>query len=123
VGAYAAVAKARDARSPLDLDLPERRIQSMPKGEITGITTKERLEAHRLIEEFMIQANVAAAETLERRSAARLSRPRHTVGREDSSRLRDFLQTLDMKWNVGNVRRRTSSTSCSRKSGAATMRA
>ncbi|MCA8902058.1 MAG: RNB domain-containing ribonuclease, partial [Hyphomonas sp.] len=54
-GAYAALSKARDKRSPLDLDLPERRILFTEDGEIDGIITKERLDAHRLIEEMMIQ--------------------------------------------------------------------
>ena len=63
--AYAALAAARDRREPLDLDLPERKILLDEKGRVERIVTPERLAAHRLIEEFMIQANVAAAETLE----------------------------------------------------------
>jgi ribonuclease R len=100
-GAYAAVAKARDKRSPLDLDLPERRIQFDAEGEITGITTKERLEAHRLIEEFMIQANVAAAETLEEKKSPVVYRVHDTPSDAKIAAFADFLQTLDMKWNVG----------------------
>ena len=60
--AYAAVKKARDAREPLDLDLPERKILLRPGGTVDRIITPERLDAHKLIEEFMIQANVAAAD-------------------------------------------------------------
>ncbi len=63
--AYRAVAKARDKRGPLDLDLPERKILLNAEGRVDRVVTPQRLEAHRLIEEFMIQANVAAAETLE----------------------------------------------------------
>ena len=75
--AYRTVAKARDKRGPLDLDLPERRIVLDEQGKVARVVTPERLEAHRLIEEFMIQANVAAAETLEeKRLPPRLSRPR-----------------------------------------------
>ena len=63
--AYAAVARARDRRQPLDLDLPERRIELGPDGAVLSVGFRERLEAHRLIEAFMILANVCAAETLE----------------------------------------------------------
>ena len=100
-GAYNAVAKARDTRSPLDLDMPERRIQFNAEGEITGILTKERLEAHRLIEEFMIQANVAAAETLEQKKSPVIYRVHDTPSDAKIAAFAEFLQTLDMKWNIG----------------------
>jgi ribonuclease R len=100
-GAYEAVAKARDARSPLDLDLPERRIQFNADGDITGIVTKERLEAHRLIEEFMIQANVAAAETLEQKKSPVIYRVHDTPSDAKIAAFAEFLQTLDMKWSIG----------------------
>ncbi|MEM7546958.1 MAG: ribonuclease R [Pseudomonadota bacterium] len=72
--AYAAAASARDRRQPLALDLPERRIELSPEGVVTSVKYRERLAAHQLIEEFMILANVAAAETLERRKRAFLYR-------------------------------------------------
>ncbi|MCX8225521.1 MAG: ribonuclease R [Sulfitobacter sp.] len=62
--AYAALKKARTDRQPLDLDLPERRIELDPDGTVKSVNFKDRLDAHRLIEEFMVLANVAAAETL-----------------------------------------------------------
>ena len=62
--AYAALRRAREARQPLDLDLPERRIELSEAGEVTSVAFKDRLDAHRLIEEFMVLANVAAAEEL-----------------------------------------------------------
>ena len=67
--AYAALAAARDRRQPLDLDLPERKIVLGDDGQVTSVTFHERLDAHRLIEEFMVLANVAAAEELIARSA------------------------------------------------------
>lgn len=100
-GAYAAVSKARDLRSPLDLDMPERRIMFTPEGEIDGITTKVRLDAHRLIEEFMIQANVAAAETLEQKNSPVMYRVHDTPSDAKVAAFAEFLQTLDMKWNIG----------------------
>lgn len=68
--AYAATKHARALRQPLDLDLPERRIELTDTGEVKSVAFKERFDAHRLIEEFMILANVAAAEEL-----IRLKRP------------------------------------------------
>ena len=65
--AYDRLAEARDRRAPLDLDLPERRIRLDAQGRVERVYSPERLAAHRLIEEFMIQANVAAAEALEAR--------------------------------------------------------
>ena len=63
-GAYGSLTRARAERAPLDLDLPERKILLDEQGRVARVTTPERLDAHRLIEEFMIQANVAAAESL-----------------------------------------------------------
>ena len=65
-GAYAAFSRARQRRGTLDLDLPERRILLDPAGRVARIEPRQRLDSHRLIEEFMIAANVAAAEELER---------------------------------------------------------
>jgi ribonuclease R len=68
--AYAALKRAREVRQPLDLELPERKIEIDDQGRVTSVAFKERLEAHKLIEEMMILANVAAAEEL-----IRLKRP------------------------------------------------
>ena len=62
--AYDALVTAREARQPLELDLPERRIELGEDGKVTSVAFKDRLDAHRLIEEFMVLANVCAAETL-----------------------------------------------------------
>ncbi|MFK7761947.1 MAG: ribonuclease R [Roseobacter sp.] len=62
--AYAALKSARERRQPLELDLPERQIELSDAGTVTSVRFKERLDAHRLIEEFMVLANVCAAETL-----------------------------------------------------------
>ncbi|NRB03578.1 MAG: ribonuclease R [Rhodobacteraceae bacterium] len=62
--AYGALLKARQVRQPLELDLPERQIVLNDDGQVTSVAFKDRLDAHRLIEEFMVLANVAAAETL-----------------------------------------------------------
>ena len=62
--AYEALKTARTARGPLDLDLPERKIILSDEGEVTSVSFRDRFDAHKLIEEFMILANVAAAEEL-----------------------------------------------------------
>lgn len=95
--AYAVLADARDKRGPLDLDLPERKILLDEKGRVRDVITPERLTAHRLIEEFMIQANVAAAEQLEQRKTPVVYRIHDQPSKEKLSSLRDFLDTLGMK--------------------------
>jgi ribonuclease R len=95
--AYQAVMIARNKRGPLNLDLPERRIVLDDKGQVARVVIPERLEAHRLIEEFMIQANVAAAETLEEKKLPLVYRVHDAPSAEKLKGLRDFLETLDMK--------------------------
>jgi ribonuclease R len=100
--AYAAVKKARDERAPLDLDLPERKIMLKSDGTVDRVITPERLEAHRLIEEFMILANVAAAETLERASVPLIYRVHDEPDPERVNALREFLKTIDISLPRGN---------------------
>jgi ribonuclease R len=94
--AYAAMARARDQRGPLDLDLPERKILLDEKGMVRDIHIPERLDAHRLIEEMMIAANVAAAETLEQKRSELLYRVHDEPSSEKLQALRDFLGSLDI---------------------------
>ncbi len=63
------------------------------------------LDAHRLIEEMMIQANVAAAETLEQRRTPLIYRVHDTPSLEKIKNLTDFLATLDIRWSMGEVPR------------------
>ncbi|MDC9826103.1 ribonuclease R [Devosia sp. ZB163] len=94
--AYAVMAQARDARGPLDLDLPERKIILDKAGMVVDVKVPERLEAHRLIEEMMIAANVAAAETLEKHKSALLYRVHDVPSQEKLVALRDFLSSLSL---------------------------
>jgi len=96
--AYRTMARARDKRGPLDLDLPERKIILDKSGMVANIHVPERLEAMRLIEEMMIAANVAAAETLEKRKTALLYRVHDTPSREKLTALREFLTSLDLSF-------------------------
>jgi ribonuclease R len=94
--AYRALKHARDARQPLDLDLPERKIVLTAHSTVDRVVTPERLDAHRLIEEFMILANVAAAETLEHARTPLLYRVHDEPDPERVNALREFLQSLDI---------------------------
>jgi ribonuclease R len=95
--AYVALKAAREDRSPLDLDLPERRVLLDAEGRVDRIVVPKRLEAHRLIEEMMIQANVAAAETLESQKSPVIYRVHEPPSKEKLTQLRDFLGTIGMK--------------------------
>ena len=95
--AYAVLAAARDQREPLDLDLPERKVLLDAEGKVARIVTPQRLEAHRLIEEFMIQANVAAAEMLEGKRAPVVYRVHDAPSKEKLTALREFLDSLGLK--------------------------
>src|SRR5262249_32713595 len=94
--AYTAVKRARDERDPLELDLPERKILLKADGTVDRVIVPERLDAHRLIEEFMILANVAAAETLEKKSLPLIYRVHDEPTLEKVHALQEFLKTLDI---------------------------
>jgi ribonuclease R len=100
---WALLAKARDAREPLDLDLPERRVVLDARGRITSIAVRERLDAHRLIEDFMIAANVAAARALEAKKAPCMYRVHEPPAREKLVALKDYLETFEVPFALGQV--------------------
>jgi ribonuclease R len=101
--AYEALKRARSDRQPLDLDLPERKILLKHDGTVDRVVTPERLEANRLIEEYMILANVAAAETLERARIPLIFRVHDEPGIEKLNALREFLGTLNIPLAKGGV--------------------
>lgn len=94
--AYTLVKLARDERDPLDLDLPERKILLKSDGTVDRVVVPERLDAHRLIEEFMILANVAAAEMLEKKALPLIYRVHDEPTLEKIHNLQEFLKTLDL---------------------------
>ncbi|MGH6734735.1 MAG: ribonuclease R [Methyloceanibacter sp.] len=96
-GAYASLVLSRTERAPLDLDLPERKILLDDKGRVRGVATPPRLDAHRLIEEFMIAANVAAAETLEAKRSPLIYRVHDAPSKEKLAALGEFLSTIGLK--------------------------
>ncbi|MGE4411270.1 MAG: ribonuclease R family protein [Sphingobium sp.] len=97
------LAKARDKRGPLELDLPERRVVLDEAGRIVSVAVRERLDAHRLIEDYMIAANVAAAKALESRKAPVMYRVHEPPSREKLVALKDYLSTYDIPLAMGQV--------------------
>jgi ribonuclease R len=94
--AYAVLKRGRVSRQPLELDLPERKILLKSDGTVDKVIVPERLDAHKLIEEFMIQANVAAAETLEAKLQPLVYRVHDAPSLAKQESLREFLATLGM---------------------------
>jgi ribonuclease R len=94
-GAFSTLGKARAARGTLDLDLPERRVVLDEAGRVARIERRQRLDSHRLIEEFMIAANVAAAETLEKQRQLCMYRVHDAPDPAKLEALRKFLEGLE----------------------------
>jgi ribonuclease R len=103
--AYAILRKGRNAREPLELDLPERKLILDAHGLIERVVTPDRLDAHKLVEEFMIQANVAAAEELENRKTPLVYRVHEQPSEEKVRSLAEFLRTVGMNLALGQVMR------------------
>ncbi|GIK99286.1 MAG: ribonuclease R [Alphaproteobacteria bacterium] len=102
-GAFAALLAARTRRGTLDLDLPERQVAIGEDGKVAAIRTRTRYDSHRLIEEFMIAANVAAAETLEQRRWPCMYRVHDAPDPAKLEALREFLDSLGLKLARGQV--------------------
>jgi ribonuclease R len=104
-GAYAVLAKARRRRGTLDLDLPEAQVQIDPEGRPAAIVIRPRLDSHRLIEEFMIAANVAAAETLDQAGMHCMYRIHDAPDPIKLEALAQLLQSLGMGRGPGTLAR------------------
>lgn len=102
--AYAILKDGRDRRQPLELDMPERKILLKPDGTVDRVYVPERLDAHKLIEEMMIQANVCAAETLEKKKQPLIYRVHDQPSLAKQETLRQFLNTLDISLAHGALR-------------------
>ncbi len=101
--AYEALLTARGKRQPLELDLPERRIELAEDGTVTSVAFKDRLDAHRLIEEFMVLANVAAAETLIAKRTPLLFRIHEEPSPEKLDALREVAEASGLVLAKGQV--------------------
>lgn len=101
--AYEALKTAREVRQPLDLDLPERQIVLDDKGTVRSVNFKDRLDAHKLIEEFMVLANVAAAETLLEKKTGLLFRIHEEPSPAKLETLRETAQAAGLSLAKGQV--------------------
>ncbi|WP_147126435.1 ribonuclease R [Shimia ponticola] len=101
--AYAALKTAREARQPLDLDLPERRIELADDGRVTSVNFRDRFDAHKLIEEFMVLANVCAAETLIAKRSPLLFRVHEEPSPEKLEALRETAGSIGLTLAKGQV--------------------
>jgi ribonuclease R len=97
------LAKARDKRAPLELNLPEKRITLDDQGRVTGVAERVQLDAHRLVEDFMIAANVAAAKALEAKKSPLIYRAHEPPSREKLLALKEYLKTFDIDFALGQV--------------------
>ncbi|MCL6706649.1 ribonuclease R [Pseudomonas sp. R2.Fl] len=102
--AYRILKTGRDRRQPLELDMPERKIILKEDGTVDRVHIPERLDAHKLIEEMMIQANVAAAETLEKKRQPLVYRVHDAPSLSKQEALREFLGTIGLSLAKGNLR-------------------
>ncbi|MBA3676579.1 MAG: RNB domain-containing ribonuclease [Sphingosinicella sp.] len=100
---WKALYAARAKRAPLDLDLPERRVVLDEKGRILSVAPRERLDAHKLIEDYMIAANVAAAKALEAKKGPVMYRDHEPPSREKLVALKDYLKTFEVEFALGQV--------------------
>ena len=95
--------RARNDRDPLELELPERQVRLDEEGRISEIAVRERLDAHRVVEDFMIAANVAAAKALESKTAPVVYRVHEPPSREKLVALKEYLATFGRSMALGQV--------------------
>lgn len=100
---WALLKKARDSRNPLGIDMPERRIALDDRGRVVGVAVRAHLDAHQVIEDFMIAANVAAAKALEGKKSPLIYRVHEPPAREKLVALKDYLKTFDIEFTLGQV--------------------
>ena len=105
--AYRALTFARDKRQPLALDLPERQIELDDAGQVLSVKFKDRIDSNRLIEEFMVLANVAAAETLIAKKTSLLFRVHEEPAKEKINALRETAQSSGLTLAKGQVLKTT----------------
>ncbi|MCW8916280.1 MAG: ribonuclease R [Magnetovibrio sp.] len=102
-GAYEVLLAAREERGALELDLPERQIILNDDGEVDEVVERQRFDSHKLIEEFMILANVASAQQLEKLKQPCMYRIHDVPSPEKLESLRDFLDSVDIPFAKGQV--------------------
>ena len=100
---WRALFEAREKRGPLELDLPERAVVLDEKGRIASVAPRERLDAHRLVEDYMIAANVASARALEAKKMPVMYRIHEPPSREKLVALKDYVATFGLEFALGQV--------------------
>jgi ribonuclease R len=101
--AYNIIKKGRDYRTPLELTVPEKKIILDNKGNIDSITTRISLTAHKLVEEFMIQANVSAAQEIEQKNIPCMYRVHEQPSLDKLENLRKFMLSIGHNFAKGQV--------------------
>jgi ribonuclease R len=104
-GAWKALTDDRSRRAPLDIDLPEKQVKLDEAGRIVSITPRARFDAHKVVEDFMILANVAAAKQLAQRKAPCIARVHEPPAREKLVAFREFLDGVGVSFALGQVMR------------------
>jgi len=94
LGVFRVLVKARDRRGALDLDLPEVKIEMDAQGRVLSVAPRPRNDAHRLIEECMVAANVEAARYIGRHRLATLYRVHPGPDPDKFEELRLMLQAI-----------------------------
>ncbi|WP_085908602.1 ribonuclease R [Kiloniella majae] len=102
-GAYDTMLKARHKRGTLELEIPEFQVVMDESGEVTDIVKRQRLDSHKLIEEFMITANVAAAIELESKQLPCMYRVHEAPDPVKIEGLADSLHGMGIKFAKGQV--------------------
>jgi ribonuclease R len=101
--AFKILDEARKKRGALELDLPEQQVMIDAKGNMTGVRQRVRVDAHKLIEEFMILANVAAATALENRKSPCVYRVHDRPSAEKLESVREFVESFGLSLPPGQV--------------------
>ena len=102
-GAFDVLNRARQKRGTLELELPERKIEFNKTGHVHAINEQQRLDSHRMIEEFMITANVAAAEVLEQHSEPVMYRIHDRPAADKIESLAEAVNNLGLKFKKTNM--------------------
>ena len=99
-GAYQSLLKARTARGVLEINVPEMQVELDKKGKVVSIHQRQRYASHKMIEELMILANVAAAETLEKFKMPTMYRVHDKPSEEKIQNLKTFLKMIGLQFKT-----------------------
>ena len=99
---YEVLAKAREQRGAIDFETPETQMIFDGQGKITNIVPVIRNDAHRIIEECMLAANVCAAAFLNENAHPLLYRVHEGPTPEKLEALRDFLKGFGLELPGGD---------------------